>query len=124
MKLTFDANPAVNVIRRYSPQELVVGTTTLHRPCIISADRIVEDWQFQSIQTLSADELKPILDLEPEVILLGTGSRQIFPPPALMAFCLARRIALEPMDLGAACRTFNVLVQEDRPAVGAFVIGV
>lgn len=124
MKLTFDANPSVNVIRRYSSHELLVGTTVLYRPCIVSATQIIDDWIFQSIQTLTVDELKPILDLEPEVILLGTGSRQIFPPPAVMAFCLARRIALEPMDLGAACRTFNVLMQEDRPAVGAFVIGV
>ena len=116
MKLAFDTNPAVNTIRRYSALELVVGTTHLRQPCIVSAQRIISDWKLNSIQSLTVNELMPILELEPEVILLGTGERQIFPPPDVMAFCLARRIALEPMDLGAACRTFNVLVQEERRA--------
>ena len=123
MKLTFDANTSVNLIRRYSATELVVGAVTLNRPCVVTVGRILDDWPLVSIQSLTAEELKPILDLEPEVILLGTGERQVFPPASLLAFCAAQRIALEPMDLGAACRTFNVLVQEDRRVAGAFVIG-
>jgi len=123
MRLTLDADPSINLIRRYSAGEIVIGERSLSRPCIVSAQSLIDHWEFQSIQYLTVDELMPILSLGPEVILLGTGERQVFPPPQLLAWCVSQRIALEPMDLGAACRTFNVLVQEDRKVVGAFAIG-
>jgi len=122
MKLTVDANASVNLIRRYSASELVVGDVTLRSPCIVTADTIVPEWKFASIQCLMPDELTSILILEPDVILLGTGERQIFPAPSLISYCAARGVALEAMDLGAACRTFNVLVQENRRVAGAFAI--
>src|SRR5678815_1124249 len=123
MRLTLDADPSINLIRRYSASEIVIGERSLSRPCIVSAQTLNDHWEFKSIQCLTVDELMPILRLGPEVILLGTGERQVFPPPQLLAWCIDQRIALEPMDLGAACRTFNVLVQEGRKVVGAFVLG-
>jgi len=123
MKLTLDADPTINLIRRYSAREIVIGERTLNHPCIVSANALIDQWEFESIQQLKIEELTQILELEPEVILLGTGERQIFPPSEILAWCINRRIALEPMDLGAACRTFNVLAQEDRKVVGAFVVG-
>ena len=57
------------------------------------------------------------------VLILGTGVRQVFPAaPVRKAFADAG-LALEPMDTGAACRTYNVLLAEGRP-VGAALIAV
>ena len=57
----------------------------------------------------------------PQFLLVGTGRRQIFPEPAVHAAFLSRRIGLEVMDTGAACRTYNVLLAEERPVTVAVV---
>jgi len=60
------------------------------------------------------DGIEPLLALQPELVLLGTGPTQRFPSAALRSAFTARGVGLEAMDLGAACRTFNILVQEER----------
>jgi len=60
--------------------------------------------------------------LKPELVLLGTGSTQRFPPGAIRAALTACGVGLEVMDLGAACRTFNVLVQEERQVAAALFL--
>ena len=70
----------------------------------------------------SARDLQPLLELEPELILLGGGAAQAFPPPATMAACLSRGIGLETMTNAAAARTFNVLASEGRRVVAGFVL--
>jgi uncharacterized protein len=57
------------------------------------------------------------------LLILGTGPRQVFPAPALRRAFAEAGVALEPMDTGAACRTYNVLLAEGRP-VGAALIAV
>lgn len=73
-----------------------------------------------------ADLTSPLLALldrlePPHFLLVGTGRRQIFPEPAVHAAYLGRRIGLEVMDTGAACRTYNVLLAEQRPVMAAWV---
>jgi uncharacterized protein len=68
-------------------------------------------------------DLEPLLALEPELVLLGSGATQAFPPPAAMAACLSRGIGLETMTNAAAARTFNVLASEGRRVVAGFVLG-
>ncbi len=73
-----------------------------------------------------ADLSQPLLALldrlePPQFLLVGTGRRQIFAEPAVLAAFLARRIGLELMDTGAACRTYNVLLAEERPVMAALV---
>ena len=57
------------------------------------------------------------------VLLLGTGQRQVFPDSTVRETFAAAGIALEAMDTGAACRTYNVLLAEGRP-VGAALLAV
>ena len=68
----------------------------------------------RDVKTLSAADLEPLFALHPEVVLLGTGAKQVFPASDVRQAFAARRIGLEVMDLGAACRTYNILVQEER----------
>ena len=122
MKLTLDADSRVNLIQSYGPGEIRVGARTVRTHCIVTADTVIEDWDAPSAEALRPDHLVPLFALEPEVVLLGTGAAQRFPSKEVRAAFLERRIALEPMDLGAACRTFNILVQEGRRiAAGLFV---
>ncbi len=89
---------------------------------IISPDELIEDWPPVQAQALAAADMAPVLALLPEVILLGTGSRQVFPPAAVMAACLTAGIGIEVMDNPAAARTFNVLASEGRRVAAGFLL--
>jgi uncharacterized protein len=115
MKLTLEGRSQVNLIRSYSSTEVRVGELRLHSSCIVTADRVIPDWEPASLAELSLAHLEQVFALRPEVVLLGTGFAQRFAPQPIRAAFAERRIGLEAMELGAACRTFNVLVQEDRP---------
>jgi uncharacterized protein len=122
MKFTLESSTQVNLIRGYSAQEIRVGEQHLHGSCIVAADALITDWEPASFADLTAAHLEKILALKPEVVLLGTGPTQRFPPAAIRSTLAMRGVGLEVMDLGAACRTFNILVQEDRRAVAGLFL--
>jgi len=101
----------------------LVNDRTLLRSFIISPNVLVEDWPVGDVTTLAVGDLQPLLALEPELVLLGSGATQAFPPPETMAACLTRGIGLETMTNAAAARTFNVLASEGRRVVAGFVLG-
>ena len=114
MKFTLDARSDVNLIRGYGPGEVRIAELVQHTPCIVTAHELILDWPARDVPTLSAADLEPIFALQPDVVLLGTGAKQTFPGGAIRQAFAVRRIGLEVMDLGAACRTYNILVQEER----------
>ncbi len=122
MKLTDDNNPGIHLVRAYGPGEIRVGDDLIRRSCLLRADRVVKDWRPQTLGELLPQDLDAIFALEPEILVLGSGTRQKFPPHELLAKILARGIGCEVMDTGAACRTYNVLVSEDRRAVAALFL--
>jgi len=122
MKLTLEASSRVNLIRAYSSQEIQIGERRLHASCIVTSDTLICDWEPASFAQLTPAHLEPILALQPELVLLGTGASQRFPPAAIRAALTAHGIGLEVMDLGAACRTFNILVQEERRVAAALFL--
>jgi uncharacterized protein len=123
MKLTLDANTGVNLIRSYSNGELRVGEQVFHRSCILTPDAIFPDWRPTKVEDLRASDFEALFALKPELVLLGTGDRQQFPHVSIRGAFVHAGIGLETMDLGAACRTFNVLVQEERRVCAALLFG-
>jgi uncharacterized protein len=94
-----------------------------HAPCIVTAAQLILDWQARDVATLKPVDLEALFALKPDVVLLGTGAKQVFPPSAIRQAFAARKVGLEVMDLGAACRTFNILVQEERRVAAALFPG-
>lgn len=88
---------------------------------LVTADSLLEDWPVRSLDDLDAAAIAPILELEPEVVILGVGRRQQFVSSEVQIEFLKRGIGLEVMTLDAACRTFNVLMSEDRKALAALI---
>ncbi len=121
MKLTLDADPRVNLIRSYSPGEIRVGEQVVSHSCIVTADAIDAQWPPRSVDELTEEHLEAIFALTPQLVLLGTGATQRFPSAAIRSAFAQRRIGFEVMDLGAACRTFNLLVQEGRRVAAALL---
>jgi uncharacterized protein len=76
----------------------------------------------RSVEELRAEHLGPLFALEPEVVVLSTGVKQQFPRAALRAEFATRKIGLEVMEIGAACRTYNVLVGEERRVLAAILL--
>ncbi len=99
-----------------------VNELSLSRSFYLSPDQLVEDWRPRAVSDLLPDDLSGPLSLLPEVILLGTGERQQFPSPAILATCLTRGVGIEVMDNAAAARTFSVLANEGRRVVAAFLL--
>ena len=122
MKFTLENNASVNVIRSYSSEELRIGEHSIRSSCIVMADALIANWPPASLEELQLNHLEPIFELRPELVLLGTGARQHFAPAPIRAAFAEQRIGLEAMDLGAACRTFNILVQEDRRVAAALFL--
>jgi len=122
MKFVLDRPAAVHVVRAYVPGRLHVGERELARSVIVCGATLIDDWRPQHVSELTASDLEVVLALQPQVLLLGSGARQVFPPPELLAPLYAARVGFEVMDTGAACRTYNVLVGEGRQVAAALII--
>ena len=108
-------------IRSVSEKGVRVNDDFFTGPFIISGQRIVPEWNVACIEDINENTLQAVFDLQPEVILLGTGKTQIFLPMATQAHFLRRKLGFEVMTTDAACRTFNVLVSEGRQVVAAML---
>lgn len=110
-----------NVIHAWERGRIRVGEQWHAGHLIVTAREIVRDWRVADAASLSIEELAPAIAFEPEIIVLGTGEDQLLPDVELMAALAARSIGLEIMTTPAACRTYNVLIHEDRRAVAALL---
>ena len=109
-------------VRRVESRTITVGDRPIAQSFLLMRDRLVEGWPVTSVAALGADAIARILELEPDVVILGTGERQSFPPAKVQAEFLTRGIGFEVMDNSAAARTYNVLVSEGRNALVAFML--
>ena len=108
-------------IRSISEKGIRVHDAFYNNPFIISGQRIVPEWDVKSIDDINEENLQVIFDLQPEVILLGTGETQLFLPPTIQVHFFQRNFGFEVMTTDAACRTFNVLAAEGRHVVAALM---
>jgi uncharacterized protein len=122
VKFTLEGSAGVNLIRGYSDTEIRIGDLRVHGSCLVTADQVRTNWGAEAFADLSLVHVDALLALEPELVILGTGLTQQFAPLQLRKALAARGIGLEAMQLGAACRTFNVLVQEQRRVAAALFL--
>jgi uncharacterized protein len=118
MQLSRDSS-AVNFIRAWEPGRVRVADRWVAGNVIVANDAIIESWTPNVAAELTIVDLEPALALQPTIIVLGTGTQQLLPDVELMAAVAARSVGLEIMNTPAACRTFNVLLQEQRRVVAA-----
>jgi uncharacterized protein len=119
MKLHEQRQARMNLIGRYGAGEIRVNEHRIAAPCIVAPGFLQQDW-IAGIAELDAGSLAPLWTLQPRIVLLGSAALSPERMKPLRGVFAARQTALEAMDLGAACRTYNVLAQEDR-AVAALL---
>ena len=122
MKFTQHTPGGLNLIRRYGADFVTVGEEDLRTSCIIGANTLIRDWAPRDVATLALDHIAPLFEFKPEVVVLSTGARQQFPSAAMRAEFSSRKIGIEVMEIGAACRTYNVLVSEERKVLAAILL--
>lgn len=109
------------LIRGYGNGVITVGEQQFAQSLILSREVLMADWRPQQVAELLYDDFAPVVDIAPEVLVLGTGSALKFPSPALTARLLQIGIGVEVMDTAAACRTYNILLSEERQVVAALL---
>jgi uncharacterized protein len=122
MQLTRDGS-AQHFIRAWEPGRVRIAERWVAGHVIVSAEHVVEGWTTAAPAALTIEDLAPALALAPTILLLGTGSERLLPDVELMAALAKQRVGLEIMSTPAACRTFNVLLQEQRRVVAALLNG-
>ena len=120
MKLHAAGPAAYNTITAYGEDYVQVNSQRYESSLIVMAERVL-DWAPSGFSQLNAEHLEILRTLGPEIILLGTGPAQRFPHPRLTAPLAAAGIGVEIMDLKAACRTYNILVAEERRVAAALL---
>ena len=122
MKFEPDIAPGVNTISRHDPERIVVGATPFAHSLVVPWEGEVLRWDVQRFEQLTADHLGQLAALQPELVILGSGSRLRLASPAMMRALIEQRIGFEAMDTAAACRTYNVLASERRRVVAALIL--
>ncbi|MEO6154247.1 MAG: Mth938-like domain-containing protein [Thermomonas sp.] len=99
----------------------LVNDRRLTRSFVVAPTVLVEDWQVGDATSMTPADIDALLELKPELLVLGTGAIQKFPTAAVIAACLQRGIGIEVMTNAAAARTYSVLASEGRRVVAGFV---
>lgn len=117
MALFRDRPGELNYVSRIDRRGARVGENTHELPIIVSPSAIMPAARAGSDGTLDPETLHAIFELEPEVVIVGSGSQQHFLTPETMMEFHRRGVGIEVMKTEAACRTFNILVVEAREVV-------
>lgn len=120
MKLYQDNNANTNVVTGYGDDHVMISKVRHEGNVLVSARQVVSDWApgaAGDLGGLQAEHLAAAGALGAEILIVGTGRRQRFPPPQLLRPLIEARIGFEFMDFAAACRTYNILVGEGRAVV-------
>lgn len=110
------------LIRAYEQGLVIVGEKKIRTSLIVAPGQLVTPWRPRHAAELRREDFQPVLALEPEILLLGTGSRLEFPSPSLTVALLQAGIGVEVMDTAAACRTYNILLAEERRVAAALLL--
>lgn len=111
-----------NTISACAPGEITVNEAVIRSSVIVTPGQVIIDWLPKHFEDLTATHLARLEELAPEVIVIGTGNALHFPDPCVTASFLKQGIGVEIMDTNAACRTYNILLSEDRHVVAVLLI--
>ncbi|MEO7065807.1 MAG: Mth938-like domain-containing protein [Rhodanobacter sp.] len=122
MDLSLDRPDGYLYVRRVGEHTITLNDRELTSSFLLAPDQAIENWPIGSAGVLDAQHVDALLALKPEVVILGTGTQQAFPPAAFLAGFLRKGIGVEVMNNAAAARTYNLLASENRHVVGGFIL--
>ena len=121
MKFQLDDHQDINFISNYDTNSIVINEITYSSSLLVSINKIKQGWQVSSIDDINEDDCQFIADQGNEIVLLGTTSEIVSINPKYRVWFANNGMGLEVMNLGAACRTYNVLASERRSVIAALI---
>ncbi len=123
MKIELDSeNSTSNKIISYSDDTFTLKDKIIKSNLVISKDHLIENWLVESYKYLALQHMDQIIAWQPEIILLGTGKESAIQNMELLSYISSKNIGLELMDTGAACRSYNLLIDEGRNVVACLFL--
>ena len=122
MYISRDQPLSANFVSAYTRRKITIGTRDIRASFIMDNEEIILDWPVTDAAELTVADMETAITKRPEIILLGTGSRLVFPVNEVRTAVLSKGIGFEVMDTRAACRTFNILAGESRRVVAALIL--
>lgn len=122
MKFHLTRSGGRNLFTGYGDGFIKVNDQKYERNMIVAPDRAIMEWGAPSFEDLTPEHFGTLLELEPEIVIFGTGDRLKFPHPRLTCALAEAHVGLEVMDTRAACRTYNILMDEGRQVVAAILV--
>ena len=122
MKLSEDYTYGSNVIRSYTRDSIEINDQSYPSSLVVGNTHLMENWDVTHVDHISDQHWLQLISLEPEIIIIGTGDEIIFPHPSSYVECIKKGIGVEFMDSGAACRTYNILLSEDRSVIAGIIM--
>ncbi|MFO7542263.1 MAG: Mth938-like domain-containing protein [Thiobacillus sp.] len=120
MKLHLHSDAGQRLFTGYGEGHVLINTQRFESSLLLSARGIeVAPWAGLAFEALTAAHFEWIAQRAPDILLFGTGTRLRFPHPSLTRALMEARIGLEVMDIGALCRTYNILIGEGRSVAAA-----
>lgn len=122
MKFAQDNQDEGYFITAYGDDSVSINGKPFQQSLIITPTKLEENWAITSIDQLMQNHVDQILALNPELIIIGTGNKLVFPAVELYSSIIKHGIGVDFMDTGAACRTYNILMSEDRDVVAGLIL--
>lgn len=122
MKLNLDLAAGINVITGHGSGFLMINGQRHERSLVVGPKVLDTAWGVTAFETLTSEDFAALLQHGANVTLIGTGTRQRFPSPALLRPLIDAQRGFEVMDTAAACRTYNILAAEGRNVIAAMII--
>lgn len=117
-----ELNPNQNTITACGADGIKINHILHTSAVIVTPDEAVQNFEASSPSDLTRELFEQIAKVSPEVVLVGTGARQTFLPPAQLSPLIAARIGVECMGSDAAARTYNVLMGEGRRVLAVMLV--
>jgi uncharacterized protein len=122
VKIQPDRLDGVNAITRHDLGRVRVNAQEYTHSVLVPWRGEVQPWPVGQLGELTPAHFEQVLQLQPELVIFGSGARLRFVAPALTRALIERGVGIETMDTGAACRTYNVLAAEGRSVVAALMV--
>lgn len=122
MKLSEDYTTGSNIIRAFTEDSIEVNDKIFRNSLIVGNTLLIADWGITNIEQITHSHWESFIEYSPEVIIIGTGPAIKFPHPSSYAPIIEQGIGIEFMDSAAACRTYNILLSEDRSVMAGIIL--
>ena len=122
MKLHVTPTQQYQTVTGYEQDWIEINAVRFDHSLIVLPEVAPVRWPVTDFDALTAEDFKAVEAQSPDLLILGTGSRQRFAAPKLVASLITRRIGVECMDNQAACRTYNILMAEGRKVALAVIL--